>query len=129
MTVFSHVLKIIFLLIFLFLLYLATTSYLPCTSYPSAYLQAREIGEKIRTFQNKHKRLPDFSNQADVVALGLNAGHLIQAISDNGSYVIDISPDTAKNFTYSVNQTVQPGFDNPWVTYNPSNESITCGHR
>jgi len=129
MEVLSYVLKASFLLAFLFVVYLATTAYFPCTSYPSAYLQAREVGEQISKFRMKNSRLPDFSNQTDVSELALSTGHLIEPISDADSYVLHISPETARNFTYSVNQATQFGFDFPWVIYNPASGSITCGHR
>ena len=129
MTVFSHVLKAFLLLIFLFIAYVATAAYFPCSSYPGAYLQAREVGKHISTFQAKNNRLPDFSSQTDVSALGLSAGHFIQPSSESNPYVLEIWPDTARNFTYSVNQGTQFSFDGPWVIYNPVERSITCGHR
>lgn len=129
MRILERALKITFILIFLLFFHIGTITYMPCVVYPSAYFQAREIGEKIRDFQSKHMRLPDFSSTIDVAELGLNAGYGISPTDRNDSYKIYIWPDTEDDLTYAVDQKLAPEFDGPLVAYDPIAESIACGHR
>ena len=116
MTVFSYVLKGIFILIFLLVLYFGTVAYLPCVSYPRAYLQALEISKKTQVFQSKHNRLPNLSSKTDLAELQLRTDYGTELTEEDGSYVIHISPEGY-------------GFDFPWVVYSSLSDSISCGHR
>ncbi|MEO8670674.1 MAG: hypothetical protein ABI411_05115 [Tahibacter sp.] len=139
MKILKRALKGTCVVIFLFLLYVGTITYVPCSSYPFAYLQAQETGGKIEAFRSKYQRLPDFSNRDDVAELGLGTGYFmrpifdggtfIRPISDRGSYTVSIDPSTSRDFTFPFNEGVVASFDTPWVNYNPGNRSITCGHR
>ena len=129
MTIFSHVLKAFFVVIFLLLFYIGTGTYMPCTFYPLAYRQALAIDDSIQPFKHKFGRLPDLSNETDVRALNLAPGYFMTPLDRGKSQSITVIPEGSRDITYTVNQAMQPGFDTPWVDYNLTERSILCGHR
>ena len=134
MRVISYALAASLAIILLFLAYISTVHYFPCLAYPHAYLQARELDQKVHSFRARHGRLPDLLSERDVSELALDAGHEMSPRDHDRSFVI-IYPGTPRDYKYSITKPdaisypLTMRFDGPWVGYDAADRSITCRHR
>ena len=129
MEVLSYVLKALLAAVFLVVAYAATMISFPCLSYPTAYSKTKEFGRKVEAFHTRHGHLPHDSFPSHVAELDLSPGYSFSYWSDRNQYVLRVEPGVDSDDKGSALLPFKVGFDGPWVAYNASSKSVSCGHR